>query len=452
MPFRQDVGTYQGLYSSHHSSHHRNFPPRHYRDLNRKDLSILAPVLAAQPGQSASQDQMTKDLISQLPSYLRSKVPWVSTFCHSHRKLNPPPLVSLWNAIQHDMQSELDDVWFRADIAAPQSHFVGRVAQHPWHAQPRCVACSLSAFAGDNDLIIGTAAMTLATLSHRNWEKSKRAQFLQGLLRGRVDARHATGPIAKMFEVADSLRLARSEIQNAIENGLLITHRRAGSYSISTPRRPSRTTAQEDHVAITVASMSDDSELESVNQESAMPFPNDTTNQTLGEGTSETYFANVANAQVLSDDVAAQPIRGVPSSVYSRDVTGDMPRPSRRTTDTSVPSILREDSIIELHRHPVFPKPEKTQQAPATPEPAQASGGRRIKRATHRLTPIWIPRSHYGGEAALRTSALWKRRFNREPKFRLGKDGEIKRPFDSVSDVDGTQGDDVWYQGADRWI
>ena len=448
--------TYQGLYDSHHISHHKNFPPQDYADLNRADLTLLAPILVGQPDRDTPAFQAhkhtTQQLIAKLPSHLRSKLPLLTTFCSQHKKLNPLPLISLWKAIRRDADRELAITWSKARLTPAQSHFIDRLRRFPWHTQQsNCAACALLQLASDNDLLIAVGAITLATLSRRNWKKSKRVAFLRGLLEGRVSPVHAAGAVQKMFELGDRLRDLRQSAREQSQHRPPVDNSVAG-YTTGVargPPRPQRCSSQADHVAVTVAALSQGVELNDIRQ--SEPGPTVTGEGRMNEGSPVRFSiprkpvpgtpkpssfrdAFQQNGESVSHDTA--------SSVYSSD---SVAQTSRGSVYSSEASNVSESTIIDLYHHPAFPKVEQqltdnqdgdSKSDMLSPLPPHRDS-ELANTPRHKLAPIWIPRSNYGGESALRTSGLWKRRFeDRVPQFRLGKNGEIKGPLDSVSEYD----------------
>lgn len=447
------MGKHQGS-EAHSPSHGKNFPPQVYTDLRRADLHVLAPVLATEPGCSTSQDKETKELISTLPSHLRSGVPWLSTFCSTHRKLNSLPIISLWKAIVSELDVEVVEVWSQSTLTRLQSHFINRLARISWPSQTsKCEACSLSSLAGDNDLLIALGAVTLATLSPRNWDKSKRVFFLQGLLRGRANPGHASGSIQKMRELGSQLRDIRSALRKAVVDGGRSAQSsptaHAASERHSVPPRPQRADYQADHLAVALKALAQSDEQ----KHDVQPVGTERTSVAASESAeSSSTLRNASNPfqdtfQLDEQNLPANP--GAASSVYSRSQSGESYCNSKSSSKTSVASIMREESIIDLYRHSVFPRPDgdeacTTAASTSHTKPPRNPNSELAKYPRHHLTPIWIPRSNYGGEEAMRTSALWKRRIATEPRLRVGKNGEVKGPLDSVSEI-SCPGDDVWF-------
>ncbi|KAI6883189.1 hypothetical protein KC360_g5106 [Hortaea werneckii] len=492
MPNQSNLGTFTALYSSPHTSHRRNFPPVEYRDLTRADISLLAPILAVDPIEENSPNQTTKHHISQLPSHLLATIPWLSTFCPHHRKLNSLPIISLWNAMRDEVLRELATVWTNVDLSPAHAHFIDRVRHFPrFNQKPhrgRCAACSLASMAGDNDLLIAAGAVMSATLSQRNWRKSKRALFLQGMLGGRVSASHAEGPVVKMLQLAAEWREIRCSFWESrcgeVGQGLGATEMGGGC-----PRRPNRDVRQDGHVATVLNSVGDD-------EGSAGPahYPERSRDHRDGswkvEGTSQSRVMSRPPAVPAKptphpspdpsrhEDLPPNP--GASSSVYSVDEAEeatpiDASRPplpasapaaaaSAHSSSTSAreapPSICGESTIINLYRHSVFPpspapssSPPSSIHSPANPSPPnqETQHVESSHNSRHSLAPIWIPRPYYyygggGGEAEGRwdeepapvTSALWRRRTGRfdtphspaGPAMGPGKAGKASEDYD----------------------
>ncbi|RMY42993.1 hypothetical protein D0864_15949 [Hortaea werneckii] len=451
MPNQSNLGTFTALYSSPHTSHRKTLPPVEYRDLNRADISLLAPILAVDPTNPNFPGQTTKHQVSQLPSHLLATIPWLSTFCPDHRRLNSLPIISLWNAIRDEVLHELASVWTNVDLSPAHAHFIDRVRHFP-RFDPKlskryCAACSLASMAGDNDLLIAVGAVMLATLSQRNWKKSKRVLFLQVLLSGRTSASHAKGPVVKMLQLAAEWREIRCCFWGSRrgEVGQGLGTRAVGG---GCPRRPKRDTRQEDHVAVVLDGVGDD-------KGRAGPAHHPERSGDHCDGTWNVEDTSQNRVMSRPPAVPAKPTPypspdpsrhedlppniGASSSIYSVDEAEDAtpvdasrpPLPtsapaaasSTRSSSSSreaPPSICGESTIINLYRHSIFPP---------SPAPSSSPPSSRVESSNprHSLAPIWIPRPYYyygggrgeaGGEAddedqGSVTSALWRRRTGR---------------------------------------
>lgn len=459
MPNQSNLGTFKALYPSPYTSHRKNFPPVEYRDLNRADISLLAPILAVGVAtNAASPNQTTKHPISQLPSHLQATIPWLSTFCRHHRKLNSLPLISLWNAIRNEVLSELATVWTNVDLSPAHAHFIDRIRHFPCFDPHQvsnrcCAACSLASMAGDNDLLIAVGAVVLAGLARRNWGKSKRALFLQVLLGGQTSASHAEGPVVKMGQLADEWRQIRCYFWESRrgEVGQGLGAREMGG---GCPRRPKREVRQEDHVAVV---------LDGVR-------PTHYPERSRGHRDGTRKVGETSQSRVMSTPPAVPPKPssspspypsrhkdlptnpGASSSIYSVDEAEDAtpidarspalltsaPAPAARTHTPSfpssslgeaTPSICGESTIINLYRHSIFPpSPAPSSSPPSSVHPPANQETQHLEsiKPRHSLAPIWIPRPYYdygGGsgevegegdeEPAPVTSAFWRRRTGR---------------------------------------
>ncbi|KAI7156897.1 hypothetical protein KC349_g6031 [Hortaea werneckii] len=511
MPNQSNLGTFTALYSVSHTAHRKNFPPVEYRDLNRADISLLAPILAVEEATNAtSPNQTTKHQIAQLPSHLQATVPRLSTFCRHHQNLTSLPLISLWNAIRDEVLSELATVWTNVALSPAHAHFIDRIRNFPGFDPHEffkrcCAACSLVSMAGDNDLLIAVGAVVLATLSRKNWKKSKRALFLQVLLGGRVSAaaaRHAEGPVVKMEQLAAEWREIRrcfweSRRGGAVGPGEVV---RDGP-----PQRPAGDARQEGHVAVV---------LNGVRPTHYPKGSRDHRNGTWKVGeTSQSRIMSKPPAVPAKptpypspypsrqEDLPTNP--GASSSVYSVDEAEDAtpfdasppalptsaPAPAARTHSPSpsspretTPSICGESTIINLYRHSIFPPSPATSSSSSVHPPAnQETQHVEPPKPRHSLAPIWIPRPYYYGggsgeaggqgdeEPAPVTSALWRRRTGRfnTPHSPPGSGAEEGKGVKGSQDYDAEEGDvrkqDVvagakadacWVPGmaARRWI
>ncbi|KAI7470830.1 hypothetical protein KC367_g4535 [Hortaea werneckii] len=505
MPNQPNLGTFTALYSSPHTSHRRNFPPVEYRDLDRADISLLAPILAVDPIEKDSPNQTTKHHISQLPCHLLATIPWLSTFCPLHRKLNSLPIIGLWNAIRDEVLGELATVWTNVDLSPAHAHFIDRVRHFPRFDQKiyrgRCAACSLASMAGDNDLLIAVGAVMLATLSRRNWKKSKRTLFLQGMLGGRVSTSHAEGPVVKMLQLAAEWREIRCCFWESRHGGMGqgLAAREVGG---GCPRRPKRDVQQDGHVATVLNAIGDD-------EGSAGPAHYSERSRDHRDGSWKVEDTSQSRVMSRPPAVPAKPTPhpspdpsrhedlppnpGASSSVYSVDEAEDAkpvdasrpplptsapapaPAPAASTHSSSTssreapPSICGESTIINLYRHSLFPpspapssSPPSSIHPPANPSPPNQETQlvESSHKPRHSLAPIWIPRPYYyygggRGEAEERgnddpapdTSALWRRRtrprFNNSPSSPAGpgmgpgKAGKASEDYDERDTEEG---------------
>ncbi|KAI7213296.1 hypothetical protein KC333_g6652 [Hortaea werneckii] len=497
MPNQSNLGIFTALYSSPHTSHRKNFPPVDYRDLNRADIFLLAPILAVEEApKAASPDQTSKHQIAQLPSHLQATIPWLSTFCRHHRKLNSLPLISLWNAIRDEVPSELATVWTNVDLSPAHAHFIDRIRNFPCFdphqvSRRRCAACSLASMAGDNDLLIAVGAVVLAGLGRRNWGKSKRALFLQVLLGGQTFASHAEGPVVKTLQLAAEWREIRccfwESRRGVVGQGLGAREMGGGCR-----RRPKREVRQEDHVAVVLGCVGD-------GKRSADPAYHPERSRDHRDGTwkvGETSQSRVMSTppavptkptpdpivhQSYQEDLPTNP--GAPSSVYSVDEAEDAtpvdarppalltsaPAPAARTHTPSfpssslgeaTPSIYGESTIINLYRHSIFPpSPAPSSSPPSSVHPPANQETQHVKssKPRHSLAPIWIPRPYYDygggrgevegegeGESGLATSALWRRRtaqFNEPSRSPPGFGVEEGKGVKGSQGYDAEEGD-----------
>ncbi|RMY63749.1 hypothetical protein D0863_10314 [Hortaea werneckii] len=502
MPNQSNLGAFTALYSSPHTSHRKHFSPVEYRDLNRTDISLLAPILAVEGATNpASPIQTTKHQISQLPSHLQATIPWLSTFCRHHRKLNSLPLISLWNAIRDEVLSELATVWTNVDLSPAHAHFIDRIRHFP-RFDPRqvskrcCAACSLASMAGDNDLLIAVGAVVLAGLARRNWRKSKRALFLQVLLGGQTSAKHAEGSVLKMLQLAAEWREIRCCFWESRRGGAV---GRPGEVVRNGPsQRPARDARQEGHVAVVLGCVGDE-------KKSADPV--------LCPGCSKDHRTGACGVEGVSrsrgmsrpptvpakstpspspfaprqEDLPTSP--GASSSIYSDHEAEDAtpidasspalltsaPAPAARTHTPSFPSsslgeappsICGESTIINLYRHSIFPpSPAPSSSPPSSVHPPTNQKTQHVKfsKPRHSLAPIWIPRPYYDygggrgeveregqGESGLATSALWRRRtarFNEPsrspPGFGVEEGKGVKASQHYDVEEDDVRGQDV---------
>ncbi|RMY81677.1 hypothetical protein D0862_12273 [Hortaea werneckii] len=494
MPNQSNLGTFTALYSAPHTSHRKNFPPVEYRDLNRADISLLASILAVDPTNPNFPGQTTKHQISQLPSHLLATIPWLSTFCPDHRKLNSLPIISLWNAIRDEVARELASTWTNVDLSPAHAHFIDRVRHFP-RFDPKlskrcCAACSLASMAGDNDLLIAVGAVMLATLSRRNWKKTKRVLFLQVLLSGRTSTSHAHGPVVKMLQLAAEWREIRCCFWESRrgEVGQGLGTREVGG---GCPRRPKRDARQEDHVDLVLNGVGNDkgsaspahyAERSGDHRDGPWNVEDTSQNRAMSRPPAVPAKPTPYPSPDPSRHEDLPPHPGASSSIYSVDEAEnatpvDASRPALPTSAAAArthsspssreapPSICGESTIINLYRHSIFPPSPAPSSSPLSsirPLPNPPSPNQETQhvessnKPRHSLAPIWIPRPYYyygggrgeaGGEegddedpAPPVTSVLWRRRtgrFNSVPDSPPGLEVGLGEGVEGLGDYDG---------------
>ncbi|KAK0253981.1 hypothetical protein LTS09_010999 [Friedmanniomyces endolithicus] len=262
--------SYEALRNQHQSRRPYNYPPRQYVDLTKADIAALATVLVPPPppnsSASAAFPHEIRRLIADLPSHLRCTCPFLSTLCAAHKRLNPLPLISLFDSIRRNIEDVLHMYWTplsaEGSLTTAQNHYITRLSLHAWHVNgDTCAACALSRLATDTNLLLALGALTLASLSPHNWRKSKRLYFFESQLQHLHDRTLGTNAEAakrKMFELGSELRRIRERLRalhdRHINDRPHVAEALTRYYDASAPPpRPPRSPEQHNHVLISAS-------------------------------------------------------------------------------------------------------------------------------------------------------------------------------------------------------
>ncbi|KAK3678749.1 hypothetical protein LTR78_001202 [Recurvomyces mirabilis] len=357
-----------------------------YKDLTKSDLDCVADILVASPAEATAAtlfEEATSAMIARLPKNLRCKHSWLSTFCAKHRKLNPLPIISLWRIVRHtvvdELRKTLSPLTQTGQVPPEKALFADALRSHDWH-NTGCEACSIVSMAEKVALVIAVAAIHLTILSPANWRKSKRVYFLERLLQGRHSSGNDDHSVVKIYTAI------RTAVQNPANPGSLSAH-----YSDALPSGTSSgapiTSSRPLHDPPWAATAF--STYENGNMASTVPLESAPVN----DNEEEEGVCMTDN----TDDLFADPIPG--------------------TESLETGSIMIGNEVQDLFED----------------EPASAAVDsiwrfRPVSRASQRLDNIWLPQSKYVGAAP----AL-KRERSLCPVLRVGKNGEVKGPFDPAS-------------------
>ncbi|KAK3661360.1 hypothetical protein LTR22_007567 [Elasticomyces elasticus] len=446
------------------------FPPRQYTDLTKADITALAPVLMPSPSGNTSEfiDE-TKQLITDLPSHLRCKVPRLTTLCSTHKRLNPLPLISLNNSIERDIEHELQTHWTplttEGTLTATHEQLITRLRSHVRTSE--CAACAIASLAADPELAIAIGAIMIATLSPGNWQKSKRVFFLECQLDNNGDEAEAAKE--KMFELGSQLRRIREALRSSYNpvNRPHVAEAIAKHYDARTPPpRPQRYPEQDDHVSIAASLSSKGGRLDVIAAqmaksptESVIPYPPEHYTPPP-PSTKPNFFDNAFKSRqtwretVMRDYASpASPeqekvFNDGSSSIYSKHQSSVMP-PLRLSTKAGsfIPPLRlssRASSMTIMPHH--SPRvvdlcgDNSSETHLIDGAPAKASRRSRLARySRQKLAPVWIPRGQDGQpldmKPAVRTSGLWSRRFEAEEKLGEGWE-EVKTEKDAKEEKD----------------
>ncbi|KAK4929958.1 hypothetical protein LTR49_003585 [Elasticomyces elasticus] len=470
--YSPNMPTYEGLHSQHHSRRAHSYPPRQYTDLTKADITALAPVLMPPLfGNTSEFIDKTKQMITDLPSHLRCKVPRLTTFCSTHKRLNPLPLISLHNSIERDVEHELQTYWIslttEGTLTATHEQLITRLKSHIEHVRTsECAACAIASLAADPELVIAIGAITIATLSPGNWQKSKRVFFLECQLDNNGD--EAEEAKEKMFELGSQLRRIREALRSSYKpaNRPHVAEAIAKHYDARTPPpRPQRYPEQDDHVSIAASLSSKGGRLDVIvaqmaksPTESVISFPPEHYTPPP-PSTKPNFFDNAFKSRqtwretVMRDYASPESpeqekvFNDGSSSIYSKHQSSVMPPMRLNSGASSVVPPLRLSSRASSMT--IMPHnglrvdlcgDNSSQTNLIDAAPSKTSRRSRLARySRQKLAPVWIPRGQDGQpmdlKPAVRTSGLWSRRFEAEEKLGEGWE-EVKAVKDAKDEKD----------------
>lgn len=176
-----------------------------YPDLSSNDIAALTAFLSP---------NNTTIALSDLPSHLLSRIPFLAPGCQRHRKLNLAPLDDLVGALHHEAVSSIARVWAplaeagRLD-AKQMSLFTAlrAVADVP---VGKCAACWLEFVGGYVGVLVATGAFVIGRVRPGVYGKSRRILWVEGALRA-VLTEGAEGEVRGMWELGVGLRGVRKE-------------------------------------------------------------------------------------------------------------------------------------------------------------------------------------------------------------------------------------------------
>lgn len=358
--------------SSSNRRHHDRSPPREYRDLSKTDIEVLAPILDALPDPDASNAstyrQVTKQMISDLPSHLRAKIPQVSTFCSLHHKLNPMPIIDLLQAVQKELTPSSLRTWDGVeDLPFTTLQDVNAIWTKPddfrklFNRSPsirfsyeghRCAACRLACIARNTEAMIALGAIMIARLDPRNWKKSKRILWfevcLEGCIQWRQDEQSAVEVMWKMG-VALSKGMSKKGERPWVDGYVAEA---TGSAPSSTKEmgeaaavRPPRSPGQDNHVAFVAEALQDveDPFIDPATTPTATP--NNPFDDPYNEHSMDSLFPDHSQQQPYTRRSAIpEPLRTrsrqTTSSVYSHETARLLRTPATTNFDPRVASSI----------------------------------------------------------------------------------------------------------------
>lgn len=232
------------MQNQRHHTHAQAGPPRSYSDLSHADIDLLTNILShapRSPAQNHGYEGITANLISALPSHLKNKMSWLAPACSLHSRINPHPVISMFEAIKHEIDDglphswepiqahgllteaqvqslmklqDLSALWLKPD--AFESNFRRKqVTQPPYRYQAdKCAACILSHIGGDLDACMALGAFFIGRTSTNIWKKSKRVLWMEAWIRQAVADGSQDAAVRRVWEMGVELRQQRENFKS----------------------------------------------------------------------------------------------------------------------------------------------------------------------------------------------------------------------------------------------
>ncbi|KAK3725435.1 hypothetical protein LTR37_000405 [Vermiconidia calcicola] len=225
------------MYGAKRHHHHGVKFAQNYTDLSRQDISSLTKILSHAPKRprsvnGASYQNMVRDLITKLPSHLRNKLPWVSTLCSLHNKMNPLPVVSIFDALKHEIDGSTAEIWIplrdQGKMNNDQAEMltVLQDVSSLWlrptpvnrsekkrpayeYCSNRCAGCMLARIGGDVKAVTALGAFLIGRLDAKIWQRSKRILFVEAWIRNAVPDAEEEDAVISMWQLGIELGRVR---------------------------------------------------------------------------------------------------------------------------------------------------------------------------------------------------------------------------------------------------
>lgn len=225
--------------------HHRRDDQivRNYTDLTPADIKLLTKILSHAPKQrnstiAASYERIVREQTLTLPTHLRTKIPWISTFCSVHNRINPfvvnsirewlkdevdhcvprvwSPLEeqNLLNAEQSKMLAlveELSTLWTPLQGSSQERSHQRKASVTYAYGSAKCGGCVLAQIGGHEQVLIAIGAFFIGRVRSSIWERSKRIIWMESWLRDTVDESGVDQAIRKMWDLGMELRELRKK-------------------------------------------------------------------------------------------------------------------------------------------------------------------------------------------------------------------------------------------------
>lgn len=354
---------------------------------------------------------IVREQISKLPSNLRAKIPWISSFCSLHNKIDPFPVNSIlewlkdevdhyvpavWsplrsNKLLNEEQvtmlaalENLSDLWCAPAQSTRKNRGISNAGLSSDFESTKCSGCVLARIGGNAQIVTTLGAFFIGRVHSSIWKRSKRIMWIESWIRGALDDNEKEEAIRKMWRFGIELREVRKKatstdrayVDEFVEKAQRTEHEaKVPSHRVGSIELP----ADEDRIAdgwlaqTTADEVFNDKEPWQHHPPSQADEP---------DPNFEQEFGLVAD---LEADLEASQLFRVPSSVYSRN--SELSQPSSHGT---------ESELIGLYQHSTLALPMGGEAGQvAESDGQQGSKGKLSELATwprHHLSLVTKPR------------------------------------------------------------
>jgi hypothetical protein len=230
--------------SRHHvrSSRRNDRLIREYSDLTTGEIRLLTKILSHAPKQrnspnANSYERIVQEKTSRLPSHLRARIPWLSTFCSLHSKIVPWPVKSILEWLKDEIDTFLPEVWspLRTQrklneeqqrmlivvenlrcLWTPSESQQTKSRQHRpsisfGYGSAKCSGCVLAQIGGNGDVLIAIGALFIGRVRGMIWKRSKRIVWIESWIRDAVEDSQADQAVHMMWQLGMELREVRKK-------------------------------------------------------------------------------------------------------------------------------------------------------------------------------------------------------------------------------------------------
>ena len=443
-------------------------------------------------------EDVVRRRIAQLPSHLQNKLPWLAPACSLHRKVNSPVVASVFNTLKREIEVCIPWVWgplyFRGSIREQHDDLLTKLEdlsglwlkpeafEAKYHRKQstyeyqsnKCKACMLAQIGGKVDVVTALDAAVIGRVKPGMWKRSKRILWIEAWVRDLAEEGQEDSAVRKMWKLGEELREVRKDANvpdEELEDEVEVT-----SPVQETGSRASMVDRREDDVS-KVDPFSDAIEADFLFENPRRPAPRPASplippsradrsrygTQQPSSGTSVFSHETAAEDMFDSGSYADTPIlsynaaTGEPfglrfpnaSSVYSRNTNADelfdeeQPLMSNQRPISPNFSTV-ESELIGMYQHSTVSDSYRNRATQVPRRNTEAATSRRqkdpelAKYPRYKLPPVTDPRGKLGIDAnnASDISVVRKRKtIASRPALRVGKNGQVKGPFDPVSEA-----------------